>query len=59
MNYTYRKSLREDPDRYKVGKEQIADLVVSLLDRRFLRLAAQVEMRDMITLITFHRYTGN
>jgi len=59
MNYTYRKSLREDPDRYKVGKEQIADLVVGLLGRRFLRLAAPVEMRDMVTLITFHRYTGN
>ena len=59
MNYTYRKSLREDPDRYKADKEQIADLVVGLLGRRFLRLAAQVEMRDMVTLITFHRYTGN
>ena len=59
MNYTYRKSLREDPDRYKADKEQIADLVVGLLDRRFLRPAAQVEMRDMVTLITFHRYTGN
>jgi hypothetical protein len=59
VNYTYRKSLREDPDRYKADKEQIADLVVGLLDRRFLRPAAQVEMRDMVTLITFHRYTGN
>jgi len=59
MNYTYWKSLREDPDRYKADKEQIAGHVVGLLDRRFLRRAAQVEMRDMVTQITFHRYTGN
>ena len=47
MNYTYRKSLQEDPDRYKADKEQIADLVVGLLGRRFLRPAAQVEIRGM------------
>jgi phytoene dehydrogenase-like protein len=58
-DYDYWKKLREDPERYKAEKEQIADLVVALLDRRFPGLAAQVEMRDVATPITFERYTGN
>ncbi|GAH96642.1 unnamed protein product, partial [marine sediment metagenome] len=40
-------------------KEQIADQVVALLDKRFPGLAAQVELRDVATPLTFHRYTGN
>lgn len=58
-DYAYWKSLREDLDRYKAEKEQIADQVVALLDKRFPGLAAQVEMRDIATPVTFHRYTGN
>jgi len=58
-NYEYWKKLREDPERYKSEKEQIADQVVALLDRRFPGLAAQVEMRDVATPLTWERYTGN
>ncbi len=58
-NYPYWKSLRDDISRYKEEKEKIADAVVSLLDKRFPGLAAQVEMRDVATPVTFHRYTGN
>ena len=58
-NYEYWKKLSEDPERYKAEKEQIADLVVAQLDRRFPGLAAQVEMRDVATPMTFERYTGN
>jgi len=58
-DYEYWKKLREDPERYKAEKEQIADKVVALLDRRFPGLATQVEMRDVATPMTFERYTGN
>lgn len=58
-NYPYWKSLREDLTRYRDEKERIADTVVGLLDKRFPGLAAQVEMHDVATPVTFHRYTGN
>ena len=58
-NYAHWKSLREDMKLYKEEKEKIADTVVSLLDKRFPGLASKVEMRDVATPITFHRYTGN
>jgi len=58
-DYDYWKKLREDPERYEAEKEQIADKVIALLDQRFPGLAAQVEMRDVATPVTFERYTGN
>jgi len=58
-NYDYWKSLREDIRRYKEEKEHIADDIISLLDKRFPGLSAQVEMRDVATPVTFQRYTGN
>jgi phytoene dehydrogenase-like protein len=58
-DYDYWKQLRQEPERYKAEKEQIADQVVALLDQRYPGLAAQVEMRDIATPITWERYTGN
>ena len=58
-DYEYWKQLRQEPERYKEEKEQIADKVIALLDKRFPGLAAQVEMRDVATPMTFERYTGN
>ncbi len=58
-DYAYWNRLRQDPERYEAEKEQIADQVVAALDRRFPGLAAQVEMRDVATPMTFERYTGN
>jgi phytoene dehydrogenase-like protein len=58
-NYEYWKKLKQDPERYKAEKERIADQVIKALDRRFPGLAAQVEMRDVATPMTFERYTGN
>lgn len=58
-DYAYWKSLREDIDRYNAEKEHIADQVVAELDRRFPGLGSRVEMRDVATPVTFHRYTGN
>jgi phytoene dehydrogenase-like protein len=58
-DYDYWKQLRQDPERYNAEKEQIADTVIALLDRRFPGLASQVEMHDVATPMTFERYTGN
>lgn len=58
-DYEYWKKLKQDPERYEAEKEQIADQVVASLDQRFPGLAAQVEMRDVATPMTFERYTGN
>ena len=53
------KKLKQDPERYKAEKERIAETVIRLLDRRYPGLAAQVEMCDVATPMTFERYTGN
>ena len=58
-DYDYWEKLYKEPERYKAEKEKIADLVVSLLDKRFPGLASRVEMRDIATPITWVRYTGN
>lgn len=58
-DYDYWEQLRKDPERYKAEKEQIADQVVARLDKRFPGLAAQIEMRDVATPLTWVRYTGN
>ncbi len=58
-DYEYWKKLKQDPERYKAEKEQIADKVIALLDQRFPGLATQVEMRDVATPMTWERYTGN
>jgi phytoene dehydrogenase-like protein len=58
-DYDYWERLYKEPERYKTEKEQIADTVVALLDKRFPGLAAQVEMRDVATPMTWVRYTGN
>jgi phytoene dehydrogenase-like protein len=58
-DYEYWKELRQDRDRYRAEKEQVADTVIAQLDRRYPGLAAQVEMCDVATPTTFERYTGN
>jgi phytoene dehydrogenase-like protein len=58
-DYEYWRDLRQDRKRYKAEKEQVADQVIELLDRRYPGLAAQVEMRDVATPVTFERFTGN
>lgn len=58
-DYNYWNALREDPARYDAEKNKVADSVIALLDKRFPGTAAKVEMRDVATPATYHRYTGN
>jgi phytoene dehydrogenase-like protein len=59
-DFDYWKDLREqDRKRYRTEKQQVADQVIGLLDKRYPGLADQVEMCDVSTPATFDRYTGN
>ena len=58
-DYDYWKQLHADPSAYQAKKDQIAQTIIALLDKRFPGLASQVEMSDVATPITFERYTGN
>jgi phytoene dehydrogenase-like protein len=58
-SYEYWKDLRQDRERYRAEKEHVADQVIAVLDRRYPGFAAQVDMRDVATPVTFERYTGN
>ncbi|MFC2029221.1 phytoene desaturase family protein [Chloroflexota bacterium] len=58
-DYQYWKDLSQDRDWYRAEKKQVAETVIAQLDRRYPGLAAQVEMCDVATPVTFERYTGN
>jgi phytoene dehydrogenase-like protein len=58
-DYSYWKNLAEDQALYTSKKEEVARLVISLLDQRFPGIKHQVEVTDVATPVTFERYTGN
>ncbi len=53
------RKLRETPADYQAEKRAIASELVRGLDQRFPRISRRVEMIDIATPITWHRYTGN
>jgi len=57
--WEYWSNLHADREAYRQEKKRIGDAVVRELDRRYPGLAEQVEMVDVATPVTFHRYTGN
>jgi phytoene dehydrogenase-like protein len=57
--YDYWEKLAKDESAYKAKKEEIAHILVELLDKRFPGIASQVEVIDIATPMTFKRYTGN
>jgi len=58
-DYDYWKKLAEDRTLYLSKKEEVVNLVISLLDQRFPGISSQVEVSDVATPLTFERYTGN
>jgi phytoene dehydrogenase-like protein len=58
-DYDYWKVLKQDPERYKAEKEEVAKQVINLLDQRFPGLTRQIEMCDVATPMTWEHYTGN
>ena len=58
-SYEYWKDLSKDRKTYLAQKEEESMKVITLLEQRFPGIAADVEMVDVATPMTFERYTGN
>jgi phytoene dehydrogenase-like protein len=58
-DYDHWVRLYADRRAYRAEKKRIGQQVVAALDRRFPGLAADVEMIDVASPMTFERYTGN
>ncbi len=51
--------LRRDKKRYRHHKDEVAETVIEILDRRYPGFAKAVEVVDVATPVTYQRYTGN
>lgn len=58
-DYDYWLPLAADRAKYEAEKEQIAALVIGVLDQRLPGIREQIEAVDVATPLTFERYTGN
>lgn len=58
-DYDYWSKLRERPRAYDAEKQELATQIVSRLDQIFPGIKDQVEVIDVATPATFHRYTCN
>jgi len=58
-NYDYWEKLSHDRNAYNNEKKRIADFTISQLEKRWPGFAAQVEVVDVPTPVTYVRYTGN
>lgn len=55
----YWQELAKDRNVYVQKKDQVAGLIISLLEQRFPGITDQVEVVDVATPMTFERFTGN
>lgn len=58
-SYQYWKEFAQDQAAYEEKKQQVARIIVNVLEQRFPGIAEDVEMVDVATPLTFERYTGN
>jgi phytoene dehydrogenase-like protein len=58
-SHTHWSELRRDEARYLAEKERVGKAVIAALDRRFPGLAAEVDVVDVATPVTYERYTAN
>ena len=58
-DHEYWKKLADDRNVYVQKKDEIASLIIRLLEQRFPGISDQVEVTDVATPLTFERYTGN
>jgi phytoene dehydrogenase-like protein len=56
--YSFWNELRRDPKRYNAQKQEIAQTVLKLLEKRFPDVTDQVEVTDVATPLTTERFTG-
>lgn len=58
-DYDYWSWLRRDRARYQQHKDEAAEIVIEILDRRYPGLRNALEVVDVATPVTHERYTGN
>lgn len=58
-DYAYWEKLYQDKPAYQAEKQRVANETIAALDKRWPGLAEQVEVVDVPTPATYHRYTGN
>ena len=58
-DYEYWKWLQRDKSRYRKHKDEVADIIIDILDQRYPGLKKAVEVVDVATPVTYERYTGN
>jgi phytoene dehydrogenase-like protein len=58
-SYEYWKALRDDMERYRAEKDEVASRVIDVLEKRFPGLKDQIEVVDVTTPVTCERYTNN
>ncbi len=59
VDYDLWKGLAADRERYDAAKEEVANALIGVLERRWPGVSEQIEMIDVATPMTFERYTGN
>jgi phytoene dehydrogenase-like protein len=57
-DYDYWQELAKDREKYKAEKQRIAHQVVQEFEKRFPEALGKVEVTDVVTPLTFTRYTG-
>ena len=57
--FDYWSKLHEDLEQYRAEKARVSEIIIEQLEKRFPGFKSQVEMIDVATPVTFHRYTGN
>jgi phytoene dehydrogenase-like protein len=58
-DHAYWKKLYEDRERYKAEKQNLADAVIDILEKRYPGIRDQIQVVDVATPVTYERYTGN
>jgi phytoene dehydrogenase-like protein len=57
-NYSYWKHLYSNKEKYRAEKQKVADVVITLLEKRFPGIKGQIEVVDIATPMTTERFTG-
>ena len=58
-DYDYWKWLRGDRVRYRAHKDEVAEIIIEILDKRYPGLRDALEVVDVATPVTYERYTHN
>jgi phytoene dehydrogenase-like protein len=58
-DWGYWEKMKDNPIHYKEEKERIAQVCIRALETRYPGIGSQIEVTDVVTPLTYVRYTGN